>query len=226
MSFLMEKKYTCRVSSTLNRDTKQFGKKFMFDNREETCWNSDQGSPQWISLEFTELTSVSGFALQFQGGFAGKECYVETDGTLKILDFYPEDCNKLQYFYLKDRVHIKKIRIAFNSSTDFYGRITLYKLDLFPWTILSFEILLQNLCWMFGIVLSILVLLTKYLILEKEYFNGFVSSLIWFVGEKLFSTFWFLYFVIMVLYINILHTFKQHLHIFACSVANLKQITA
>ena len=42
MSVLVERKYTCRVSSTLNRDTKQFGKKFMFDNREETCWNSDQ----------------------------------------------------------------------------------------------------------------------------------------------------------------------------------------
>lgn len=31
-----------RVSSVLNRDVKQFGKKFMFDNDEETCWNSDQ----------------------------------------------------------------------------------------------------------------------------------------------------------------------------------------
>eukprot|EP00088_Acartia_fossae_P046036 TRINITY_DN4965_c0_g2_i13.p1 TRINITY_DN4965_c0_g2~~TRINITY_DN4965_c0_g2_i13.p1 ORF type:complete len:140 (-),score=28.48 TRINITY_DN4965_c0_g2_i13:169-588(-) len=139
MSLLQERKYTCRVSSTLNRDTKQFGKKFMFDNRDETCWNSDQGSPQWISLEFTEITSVSGFSLQFQGGFAGKDCYVETDGTLKVLDFYPEDCNKVQYFYLKDRVHVKKIRIAFNSSTEagspctgFYGRITLYRLELYP----------------------------------------------------------------------------------------------
>jgi len=129
----MERKYTCRVSSTLNRDTKQFGKKFLFDNRDETCWNSDQGSPQWISLEFQEPTSVAGFCLQFQGGFAGKECYVETDGTLKILDFYPEDSNKIQYFYLKERVNLKKIRIAFNSSTDFYGRITIYKLDLYPW---------------------------------------------------------------------------------------------
>ena len=46
------------------------------------------------------------------GGFAGKECYVETDGTLKVLDFYPEDSNKIQYFYLKDRVHVKKIRLV------------------------------------------------------------------------------------------------------------------
>ena len=58
------------VSSTLNRDTKQFGKKFLFDGREETCWNSDQvaiefvfsivncdlqGSPQWVSLEFEHI---------------------------------------------------------------------------------------------------------------------------------------------------------------------------
>ena len=49
MSVLTERKYTCRVSSTLNRDTKQFGKKFLFDNREETCWNSDQVN--FISLD-------------------------------------------------------------------------------------------------------------------------------------------------------------------------------
>ena len=26
----------------LNRDARQFGKQFMFDGSEETCWNSDQ----------------------------------------------------------------------------------------------------------------------------------------------------------------------------------------
>ncbi|KAK6320393.1 hypothetical protein J4Q44_G00095000 [Coregonus suidteri] len=33
-----------RVSSVLNRDVKQFGKKYMFDSNEEACWNSDQNS--------------------------------------------------------------------------------------------------------------------------------------------------------------------------------------
>ena len=75
-----------KVSSTLNRDTKQFGKKFLFDGREETCWNSDQvgmtferfldhllmqtclqGSPQWVSLEFEHPVTVSALCLQFQG---------------------------------------------------------------------------------------------------------------------------------------------------------------
>ena len=31
-----------RVSSVLNKDVKQFGKRFMFDGQNDTCWNSDQ----------------------------------------------------------------------------------------------------------------------------------------------------------------------------------------
>nr|XP_006640085.1 PREDICTED: nuclear receptor 2C2-associated protein [Lepisosteus oculatus] len=66
-----------RVSSVLNRDVKQFGKKYMFDSDEETCWNSDQGSPQWVLLDFPQAVRVSELQVQFQGGFAGKTCRVE-----------------------------------------------------------------------------------------------------------------------------------------------------
>lgn len=31
-----------RVSSVLNRDTKSYGRQFLCDGKEETCWNSDQ----------------------------------------------------------------------------------------------------------------------------------------------------------------------------------------
>ena len=31
-----------RVSSVLNRDVKQFGKKFLFDGDDDTCWNSGE----------------------------------------------------------------------------------------------------------------------------------------------------------------------------------------
>ncbi|XP_078606656.1 nuclear receptor 2C2-associated protein-like isoform X1 [Branchiostoma floridae x Branchiostoma japonicum] len=89
-----------KVSSVLNRDVKQFGKKFMFDGDEETCWNSDQGSPQWILVEFTEEVCPEEIQLQFQGGFVGKDCWLEGssgDGDLKrFMDFYPEDVNSLQ----------------------------------------------------------------------------------------------------------------------------------
>ncbi|KAJ8374580.1 hypothetical protein SKAU_G00051600 [Synaphobranchus kaupii] len=66
-----------RVSSVLNRDVKQFGKKFMFDSNEETCWNSDQGDTQWVVLEFPQPVKVSEVKLQFQGGFSGKTCRME-----------------------------------------------------------------------------------------------------------------------------------------------------
>ncbi|KAL7855173.1 hypothetical protein SRHO_G00173630 [Serrasalmus rhombeus] len=89
-----------RVSSVLNRDVKQFGKKFMFDSNEETCWNSDQGDQQWVLLEFPALVKVSELRLQFQGGFSGKSCKLEgcrKDANLEhIVDFYPEDNNSLQ----------------------------------------------------------------------------------------------------------------------------------
>lgn len=30
------------VSSVLDRNAKEYGKKFLLDDREDTCWNSDQ----------------------------------------------------------------------------------------------------------------------------------------------------------------------------------------
>ncbi|KAG6922776.1 nuclear receptor 2C2 associated protein, partial [Chelydra serpentina] len=89
-----------RVSSVLHRDAKQFGKKHMFDTSEETCWNSDQGSSQWVMLEFPQTVKVSQLQIQFQGGFASQLCTLEGgrkgEELVKISDFYPEDINALQ----------------------------------------------------------------------------------------------------------------------------------
>ncbi|TRY81741.1 hypothetical protein DNTS_031656 [Danionella cerebrum] len=94
-----------RVSSVLNRDVKQFGKKFMFDCNEETCWNSDQGESQWVLLEFPQPVKLSELRIQFQGGFSGKSCKLEgssKEANLKhMLDFYPEDNNSLQISFSK-----------------------------------------------------------------------------------------------------------------------------
>ncbi|KAK9967577.1 hypothetical protein ABG768_001965 [Culter alburnus] len=115
-----------RVSSVLNRDVKQFGKKFMFDSNEETCWNSDQGESQWVVLEFPQSVKVSELRLQFQGGFSGKSCKLEgsaKEEDLKhILDFYPEDNN---YAPL-----VQRLKIVFENSADFFGRIIVYTLDI------------------------------------------------------------------------------------------------
>lgn len=48
--FLNPKDFRTKVSSVLNRNVKEFGKHFLFDGREDTCWNSDQGTPQLIQV--------------------------------------------------------------------------------------------------------------------------------------------------------------------------------
>ena len=48
----------------LNRDVKQFGKKFLFDGQDDTCWNSDQVSrPRGYRIFFLCSTQLS---LKFQ----------------------------------------------------------------------------------------------------------------------------------------------------------------
>ncbi|XP_018583902.1 nuclear receptor 2C2-associated protein [Scleropages formosus] len=123
-----------RVSSVLNRDAKQFGKKYMFDCNEETCWNSDQGLSQWVLLQFPRASRVSAVILQFQGGFSAKTCRLEgclREGTfVKITDFYPEDNNSSQSFPIEESPLVDKLKIAFENSTDFFGRIVVYSLDV------------------------------------------------------------------------------------------------
>ncbi|XP_031460001.1 nuclear receptor 2C2-associated protein isoform X2 [Phasianus colchicus] len=100
-----------RVSSVLNRDVKQFGKKHMFDANEETCWNSDQ----------------------FQGGFSSRLCTLEGCRTgeelVKISDLYPEDINAMQRFQLEETA-LDTLKITFENSTDFFGRIVVYHLQV------------------------------------------------------------------------------------------------
>ncbi|XP_007570102.1 nuclear receptor 2C2-associated protein [Poecilia formosa] len=123
-----------RVSSVLNRDVKQFGKKFMFDCNEETCWNSDQGDRQWVLLEFPQSVKVSEVKLQFQGGFSAKACRLEgcrKDGDFtELSQFYPEDNNCLQSFPIQEAPTVDKVKILFENSTDLFGRIVVYSLDI------------------------------------------------------------------------------------------------
>jgi len=68
------------------------------------------------------------------GGFAGKTCWIEVSNDkgasfTKHQDIYPEDSNKLQMFDLNP-VKCFAIKIVFQDSTDFYGRITIYQLNI------------------------------------------------------------------------------------------------
>ncbi len=66
---------------------------------------SFQGSPQWILLELQSAVEVHQVQIQFQGGFVGKECWLEgsmTDANElhKICDIHPKDDNSLQISFI------------------------------------------------------------------------------------------------------------------------------
>ena len=90
--------------------------------------------PQWIALDLQKEETVSAFRIQFQGGFVGHDCHLEAElenGSLEIIEhFYPEDVNSLQVFRLRKPTCAKHLRFVFNGSTDFFGRIIIYKLQI------------------------------------------------------------------------------------------------
>ncbi|XP_042527141.1 nuclear receptor 2C2-associated protein [Dipodomys spectabilis] len=120
-----------RVSSVLNRNTRQFGKKHLFDQEEETCWNSDQGPSQWVWLEFPQRILVSQLQIQFQGGFSCRRGLLEGSqrgaSLHKILNFYPEDNNSLQTFPVPT-AEVDQLKVTFEDTSDLFGRVVIYHL--------------------------------------------------------------------------------------------------
>ncbi|KAJ2629360.1 Nuclear receptor 2C2-associated protein [Coemansia sp. RSA 1290] len=122
-----------KVSSVLNRDVTGLGKQNLFDGNSETCWNSEQGTPQHILVEFKQPVCIHSVVVQFQGGFAGKTTkLIDGDSKSEICPLYPEDNNKTQTLNLPLQEHgveRQKIKLQFVNSTDFHGRIIVYSLD-------------------------------------------------------------------------------------------------
>lgn len=78
---------------------------------------------------------ISSFTFQFQGGFAGKSCSITLEdkngATLHEQQFYPDDINARQTFSLSATVeNVRKVKFSFDGSTDFFGRIIVYNLQL------------------------------------------------------------------------------------------------
>ena len=43
----------------------------MFDGHSDSCWNSDAGTPQFITFDFCRDVEVESIHIMFQGGFTG-----------------------------------------------------------------------------------------------------------------------------------------------------------
>jgi len=138
-----ESTFKHKVSSTLNRSA-EFGSKHLFDGLPDTCWNSDQGaSGQFILIDFCRIVQVTKVKIMFQGGFTGIDGSVEGGNSMDSLHLLSrlndiEDTNGVQTFTMYDEQFKENnldewnryLRINFASSTDFYGRITIYNLEV------------------------------------------------------------------------------------------------
>ena len=73
--------------------------------------------------------------MTFQGGFVGKETVLmgqDRDGKWGDIDtFLCLDINDEQVFSVSGlNVTLSRLRLVFRKSTDFFGRITIYNLDI------------------------------------------------------------------------------------------------
>jgi hypothetical protein len=103
-----------------------------------------------VQLAFSEPVIPETLHLTFQGGFVGTRCAVKvpasTEGSDKswqtLLLIFPGDINSRQEFSLKTDSTaavvaggIDRLRLEFEESSDFFGRITLYDLKLYGETV-------------------------------------------------------------------------------------------
>ncbi|KAH9049505.1 galactose-binding domain-like protein [Lactarius hengduanensis] len=119
-----------KVSSTLD---KSLGKSCLVDGSPETCWTSQQGLPQFIQLTFPSPVVPKRLSLTFQGGFVGTTCLVATQSQdtatwEQVTYIYPEDANRAQTFDLLITEPVGGIKLIFEESSDFFGRVTVYDL--------------------------------------------------------------------------------------------------
>ncbi len=124
--------FRVRVSSVLNRDIQNYGKKHLIDGNDETCWNSEPSLPQWIRLHFSRKIRPENLLITFQGGFVGTACIIKVwhDSTESAITLRPVDNNSQQTFALSDLPACTNMDIQFTESSDLYGRIIIYGLDI------------------------------------------------------------------------------------------------
>lgn len=148
-----------RVSSTLEKATgkknlidgspetcwtsQQVFRKYFRDSDNKDSPSVPKGLPQFIQLGFTHPVLPNRLLITFQGGFVGTRCVVCTlteEGGKKewktLTTVYPEDVNRRQIFDLipseADQLAggISTLKLIFEDSSDFFGRITVYDLRL------------------------------------------------------------------------------------------------
>lgn len=137
---------TATASSVLNKNAKLYGPMNALDTKNESsCWNSDGQADGEIEnsfvVNFHRKVLVEEIRIQFQGGFACEECtlYSSSENNewkeIDNADIEPENINSIQSFPLGEDVDqedrlCNAVQIGFHSMSDFYGRVIIYKLEV------------------------------------------------------------------------------------------------
>lgn len=112
-----------------------------------TCWNSD-GSPSGkqsshYTLDFGRLVEPTELRIQFQAGFIGEELRVFwQDGSTwnPLIEVEADDDHDVQIFSLLETgysIRTRALKLVFDECTDFYGRVTVYQLQIWGFEVLA-----------------------------------------------------------------------------------------
>lgn len=87
-------------------------------------------------LQFVNPIALKKFEIQFQGGFAAKSICLQKNSTEAnvqetVNTFFPEDINSVQTFSLDAPLITNNLKFLFPESTDTYGRIIVYKINMY-----------------------------------------------------------------------------------------------
>lgn len=99
--FTPENFQSVTVSSVLQKNHREFGKKHLYDGQPETCWNSDQGLPQHVLVKFEQPQTINRIAMTSQGGFCPREIVLWLD-EVEVQRFEAQDINLEQSFVLEN----------------------------------------------------------------------------------------------------------------------------
>jgi hypothetical protein len=129
-----------KVSSVLQGNTADYGKSHLISEDSSSCWQSESGKHQTIGIEFLKSVNINSISMQFQGGFTPRLMHItaakhQNDSTNakptyeSLLSVEPSDSNDLQNWHC-EVVNVIGLRFRLEQSSDFFGRIICYSLDV------------------------------------------------------------------------------------------------
>jgi hypothetical protein len=105
------------------------------DTRDSTCWYSDgPADKQWYQLDFGRAVVPTQVRLMFQAGFVGTSCRIlayVNDKWTSVHDMEVQDVHAMQVAsWNSEALPCTKLRLELEEFTDFYGRVTIYQLQV------------------------------------------------------------------------------------------------